>query len=345
MTLNQKIDSNKLVIILFFGALVLLLWFFSRDFTSQLKLVGLGAIALGIIGIVLAERASESIVKHILRDIGIAFIVAVVVTVVYEYSTRHLDERITMLNVIDKAMAEFMPPSVWDEVKQEVLQRQRMRRNIDFEFKVLRDAKLSNGKYITAPAGQVILWMKYGYDLYGMTASPIDVPIQHELGYEMWNEKLEIPRFESVSVISDQGKKRKMYVGDELQKIYDGKGSIRLEGPNLVQLPAAHLNQPVRIESERYELVSTPGSYNLVMPELAARLDNSQDPTITVTISQIPYDLDVRLNTYYAAHNFEQPDKNKNFWTYANIVLPGQGFSVILQPKSQSSNRLAASNQ
>jgi hypothetical protein len=344
MSLSQTIPSNKLII-LFFSALVFLLWFLSRDFATQLKLIGLGAIALGIIALVLAERNSASVVKHLLRDIGIAFIVAVVVTVVYEYSTRHLDERITMLNVIDKAMAEFMPPSVWDEVKQEVLQRQRMRRNVDFEFKVLRDAKLSNGKYVTAPAGQVILWMKYGYDLYGMTASPIDVEIQHELAYEMWNDKLQIPRFERVSVISDHGKKVKMYVGDELQKIDDGKGSIRLKGPNVVQLPPARLNEPVRIESERYELVSAPGSYNIVMPELAASLDNSPDPTIRVTISEVPYDLDVSLNTYYAAHSFKQPDKSKNFWTYEKIVLPGQGFSVIVQPKSQSSVGLAASNQ
>lgn len=343
MTLRQTITSNKLII-LFFSALVFLLWFFSRDFTSQLKLIGLGAIALGIIALVLAERNSTSIAKHLLRDIGIAFIVAVVVTVVYEYSTRHLDERITMLYVIDKAMAEFMPPSVWNEMKEEVLQRQRMRRNVDFEFKILRDAKLSNGKYISAPAGQVILWMKYSYDLYGMTANPIDVPIQHELAYEMWNERLEIPRFEKVSVISDHGKTVKDYVGDDLQKIYDGKGSIRLEGPNLVQLPPARFNQPVRIVSERYELVSAPGSYNLVMPELAARLDDSQDPTIKVTISEIPYDLDVSLNTYYAAHNFEQPDKSKNVWIYEKIVLPGQGFTVIVQPKSQSSARIAASN-
>lgn len=343
MALKETITSNKLII-LFFGALGFLLAFFSHDFTSQLKLIGLGAIALGIIGLVLAERASASIVKHILRDIGVAFIVAVVVTVVYEYSTRHLDERVTMLNVIDKAMAEFMPPSVWNEVKQEVLQRKMMRRNVDFEFKVLRDAKLSNGKLITVPKGQVLLWMKYGYDLYGMTADPIDVPIQHELGFEMWNAELEIPRFESVSVISDSGKKRKMYVGDDLQKIYHGKGSIRLEGPNLVRLPAAHLNQPVRIESERYELVSVPGSYNLVMPELAARLENSQDPTITVTISEIPYDVVARLDTYYAAHIFEQPDKNNLFWIYEKIVLPGQGFTVILQPRSQASVNLAASN-
>ena len=343
MTFKETVTSNKLVI-LFFGALVFIVWFLSRDFTSQLKFIGVSALILGLIALFLAARAPESIVKHILRDIGIAFIVAVVVTVVYEYSTRHLEERITMLYVIDKTMAEFMPPNVWNEVKEEVLQRQRMRRNVDFEFKVLRDAKLSNGKVITAPAGQVILWMKYSYDLYGMTSSPLEVPIQHELGFEMWNEKLEIPRFEMLKVISDQGRTVKMYVGDELQKIYDGKGSIRLEGPNSVQLPPAHLNQPVTIVSERYELVSQPGSYNVVMPELAARPSDSQEPTIKVTISEVPYDLDVSLNTYYAAHSFKQPDKSKNYWIYEKIVLPGQGFTLIVQPKSQSNGKLAASN-
>src|ERR1044072_2824384 len=110
MTFKETVTSNKLVI-LFFGALVFIVWFLSRDFTSQLKFIGVSALVLGLIALFLAARAPESIVKHILRDIGIAFIVAVVVTVVYEYSTRHLEERITMVYVIDKTMAELMPPS------------------------------------------------------------------------------------------------------------------------------------------------------------------------------------------------------------------------------------------
>lgn len=334
----SSIFTLNRVIAVFFAGLLGLLLYFTRPFALHLQAIALLVMVIGLLALLLAlgaKKQRKEFVGDLLRDVGIALVVAVVVTVIYEHSTRNLEERVTMLHTIDKTMAAVMPLSVWEEVKREVLLRHRIRRNVDIEFKILRNARLSNGKYITAPPGQVILWMKYGYDLYGMAEGGTYEPVQHELAYEMWNKELQIPRFESVSVIRDQGKQVKLLVGEELKRFCDGQ-TLRL-GPDLVQLPAPQLNKPVRIVSERYELMGAPGSYNLVMPELTARVEGSNNPTIKVSVSEIPSDLEVKLTTYYAPHTFTPAADTDNVWVYNNIALPGQGFTLIVQPKIRPS--------
>jgi hypothetical protein len=329
-----QITTNRVII----GCLVLflaLLFYFTRPFPSHLRWIAALVSAIGILWLLLANRTKKEILKDVLRDLGIACIVAVVVTAIYEYSTRDIEKRETVLSMIDTAMAEFLPKTAWDEVKQEILRRNRVRRNVDIEFKISRKARLSSGKYITAPPGQVILWMKYGYDLVAVGPGAAYEPVQHELAHEMWNEDLQIPRFEKVTIIRDSGKQEDLYEGERLKRIYDGK-SILL-GPDVVQLPAPQLHQSVKIVSERYELMSAPGSYNLVMPELTVRGDGSTDPTIRVRVTELPPDLEIRLDTYYAAHKFTPAGGSDNSWVYNNLMLPGQGFSLIVKPKPRTS--------
>jgi hypothetical protein len=324
--------KSRLPLILFFGLLFVVLWYFARQFTLHLKLVALVVLGIGIVVLLLARRAKEeSLLQDLLRDIGIAFIVAVVVTVVYEHSTRSIEEREAYL----RGMTEFVPKSVWEDVKEEVLHRQRMRRNVEIEFKISRKARLSTGTYISAPPGQVILWMKYGYDLYAIGPGAASERVQHQLGYEMWNPDLEIPRFEKVTLIRDNGQKEDLWEGERLKRIIQDWSIIL--APDIVQLPAARLHQPVRIVSERYELMCAPGSYNLVMPELTVRADGSNVPTIKVAVTELPPDLEFRLDTFYAEHKFDPAGSSDNSWVYTNVVLPGQGFSLIVQPKPKVS--------
>jgi len=81
----------------------------------------------------------------------------------------------------------------------------------------------------------------------------------------MWNEELQLPRFEWVRIFTLdkflQQKEKKRYEGEALRKLEDGKGSIKLQGEDAVELP----NPPefVRIVTRRYEIVDTPGQYTL----------------------------------------------------------------------------------
>jgi len=328
--------SRLILLIVFVVLAVILLWRFTEPLPRHLKVIGLIVFLFGLVVVLLARLFKEyELLKDLLRDIGIACVVAVVVTVIYEASTRSIERRESMLHGIDVSMAESLGEKGWQDVRQEVLLRHRIRRNVDIEFKLLRKARLSTGKYIIAPTGQVILWMKYGYDLYAIAPGAAYEPVQHELDYQMWNEELQIPRFERVTVFRDSGKQVDPYEGDRLKRINDGR-SILL-GPDILKLPAPQLHQPVRIVSERYELVCAPGAYNLVMPDLTVRADGSADPTIKVSVTELPPDLDIRLDTYYAPHKFTPAGSSDNSWVYNSLVLPGQGFTLIVQPKPRAS--------
>lgn len=325
---------NRGIVVLLILLLVVLVYF-TYPLPRHLIFIGLLVSVIGILCLVLAKRVQKQSWQELLRDIGIACVVAVVVTVIYESGTRSVERREAVLSGIDTAMAEFIGKNGWKDLEQEVLRGHRIRRNVDIEFKISRKARLSNGKYITAPPGQVILWMKYGYDLYAIDPAAASERVQHELAYEMWNPELGIPRFEKVTLIRDNGTKEDPWEGERLARIYKD-GSVVL-GPDIVNLPAPQLNQPVRIVSERYELMSAPGSYNLVMPELTVRPDGSTDPTIKVAVTELPPDLDIRLDTFYAAHKFNPAGNSDNSWVYDNLVLPGQGFTLIVKSKPKPS--------
>ncbi len=327
--------NSKVWFAVLLAALLLLLGYFTYPLPRHLFFIGVLVLAVGIVWLVLATRIENHSWKEFVRDIGIACLVAVIVTWIYEAGTRSVERRETVLRGIDTAMAEFIGENGWTDVKQEVLRGHRIRRNVDIEFKISRKARLSNGKYITAPPGQVIVWMKYGYDLYAIDSAAASEPVQHELGYEMWNPDLGIPRFEKVTLIRNNGEKEDPWEGERLATLC--KDGAVILGPDILKLPPPKMNQPVTIVSERYELMSAPGSYNLVMPELTEPPDGSTAPTIKVAVTEIPPDLEFDLNTYYAAHKFSPAGDKHDSFVYDNLVLPGQGFSLILRSKPRAS--------
>jgi hypothetical protein len=138
----------------------------------------------------------------------------------------------------------------------------------------------------------------------------------------MWNPDLRLPRFDKVAMkgpgidVQYNGK-------DQLEKISDGPGGIKIN----VELLPLESNRPVHVETERHELVNTPGSYYLVVRELTANEKGSTAPAVNITI-KLPPDLDADVRTYYAAHEFRRvPGINR--WTFTGTMLPGQGVDLL----------------
>lgn len=167
-------------------------------------------------------------------------------------------------------MSSFAPSDVWSEITKQVMAKNFLRRNVNIKIKLTRDGVIEDNQKISMPKGSAVLWMSYEYDLYGLSAGKSTVDVQHELAYEMWNKDLRLPRFERVIVSSD-GKEIKRYEGAALNEIDNKQGSIVLSKDKAVNLPPPERNMPVKIITERYEIVNIPGSYNLVMPELVAK--------------------------------------------------------------------------
>src|SRR5205085_1257272 len=141
-------------------------------------------------------------------DIGIAFLVAGIVSIGYEYSTRNLAEWKTWLDAINRAMLEWVPENVWNEVKAQIIHRNAVRHNVQIELRLTREAPAINGKRVPLPPGQAVLWMSYGYDLYGLAPGESHIDVSHEVDYTpMWNRDLQLPRFDRVIVTDAEGEK------------------------------------------------------------------------------------------------------------------------------------------
>lgn len=328
-----RITVNRVVVFVLIVSLCLLIYL-TYPLPRRLLLIGVLVSIIGILWLYLATRTKNKSWKDLFRDVGIACIVAVVVTVIYEASTRTDENEKTFLSGINKAMAEFIPKRDWEEITQDVIRQNRIRTNIKIEFKLLRKARLANGTYINAPSGQIILWMKYGYDLYAVGPGAKHESVKQELAYEMWSPELQIPRFEKISVIRDHGQNEDPWQGERLQNISDGKSIVL--GPEIIKLPDPIAKQSIGIVSERYELMGAPGSYKLVIPELTLRLSESE-PTIRVDVTEIPPELDVSLNTY-AEHKFTPTGNRDHSWVYNNVMLAGQGFTLIVHSKPKASS-------
>ncbi|MGA8806612.1 MAG: hypothetical protein WB973_01955 [Thermoanaerobaculia bacterium] len=300
---------------------------FGLDVPIQLWIGVAIAFAVGVAALILERRFKEgSLAAELSRDIGIAFIVAGIVSVGYEYSTRNLAERKTLLDTVNRAMLAFVPENVWDEVKDQIIRRNAVRRNVQMELRLSHEAPPVNGKKVALPPGQAVLWMSYGYDLYGLAAGESHIDVSHEVDYTpMWNPDLRLPRFDRV-IVTDADGRITVYDGAALQRLEDGKGSLTLTS---IRLPPPSQGKPVRIVTERYELVNTPGYYYLVMRELTAHAEQSSEPTVKIAITQLPSDIDADVVTFYGPHGFTKPDPTKNVWVFGKTLLPGQGLNIV----------------
>lgn len=281
-------------------------------------------------------RASLSNIRWggILKDVGIGFIVAGVVSVTYEWNTRSTAEREKGIEIVNSLMSGIIGPNVWEEIRNEAVKAPRVRRNFVINLHLQRDWTLPNGQKIVLPKCRAILSVEVGYDLYLVSSEEPQPPVQASLDYEMWDEALQLPRFESVRVITPKNAFQAEEVkieGDVLQKkgeIYDGQGTITLQGKYAVKFPPPDMNTPVRIITKRYEIVNTPGQYSLTMGALTARVPNTEPHTITVHFMDHLDDVEPSIDTFWSGHKFT-PNADKSEWTFDGIMLPGQGLQIV----------------
>src|SRR5689334_5467857 len=140
--------------------------------THNLWFLSITSLVLGFLFIALSyrlEKRSKHLWAHITRDVGIACLVAIIVTAIYELHVREILETGKMEDVLTTVLKYNVPKNVWDEVHRTVLMRNVLRRNVDIEFEIRKDDSL--------PAGLTFLTMKYSYDLYRLKSSTSDVTI------------------------------------------------------------------------------------------------------------------------------------------------------------------------
>lgn len=291
------------------------LWLFSL----AVLMVGIGLIVSSKIPSPLGWTAHEP--AELARDIGIALIVAPVVTIVYEAGTRRSAQLNAMSSLLNVTMRSFVTDELWQEIKEQVVKRNRTRRNIEIKVRVLREVEVNNTQK-TLPDDVIILEIEYGYDLHRLIAEDRKVDITHALDIHMRDEAFRVPCFRWIDVQVEGQSQPYRFKDEELAKLYDpGSGVFSCS----LALPAG---SAARIVSNRYEKVFVPGMYTLFMPELITHPDDakSDSRTIHITVENLPENLEANATTWFAPHELVLEKTNE--WSFKRPMLPGQGIGL-----------------
>lgn len=276
----------------------------------------IGAAILGFVLVYIASGGFQGtpaaeLWHDLFRDVGIAFMVAAIVTAIYELHARTRFDRATMTGVLGSIYNDIVDGSVWEEIRQQILDKELVRKSGQVTISLKRNNSL--------PHGQHIVWVEFEYDLAGLRSTHRRIELRHFLDSFMSNTTLNLPRFDQI-VIGD-----KVYKGNALKDCIDGAGVFKkrlsIEGRE---------GRPVKIVVERHEIVYVPGAYNLIMGELT--------DGIRIHLEQITEDIEVEVNMKGKVDKLEED----GFLHCRKFFLPGQGVEFRFKPKSMTAETAAS---
>ncbi len=262
-------------------------------------------------GIAYYIRDSSHLAYEIFRDIGIAFLVAVVVTLIYEFYARRHYERKKFINTLQVIMNEIVHPGVWEEVRNQIIEKSMIREGNQITLTLEEQEGLTNG--------QMVLCLEYEYAIRSLRSKPGPVKILHYLDNHIECKQCDLPRFEKIEI----GKKD--YSADIRSRIDNGVISI---GHTL----KARDKAPVRVRTRRKEITYVPGSYNLIMGEICEGL--------TIKLDQIPAGIVAYVHVWPHTEKPILLEQDKTLESFIDkILLPGQGCEFRFTPKTFAANR------
>ena len=239
-----------------------------------------------------AARVKDHPVSHdVLNELGIAIVIAAMVTLMYETYAREVLARETMVRIIESIMGDMFDTQLWEEMRKQLLRRTAVRRAFSVRLRVERDERL--------PAHQAIMWMSISYRLHALREKTEEVKLYHYLDRFMHDEKTGLPRFTHISV------------GDE---VIDPR---KLHGRFAKEVDIRTWPDGVPVVVERREIVYTPGSYSLIMSDLTS--------VEIVKVEDVPADVSVEINW-----TLDKPHPVKPFEAcpVKRMLLPGHAIEI-----------------
>jgi hypothetical protein len=283
--------------------------FYWRDLVVYLIPV-LGAIvSFGLASYFTRIGQKHSLRYDIARDIGMALLVALVVALVYEVYSKRLYEGRRFISTLQVIMDEIVHPRVWEEVRNQIIERTMIRENNQIRLTLEEQSGLTNG--------QMVLCVDYEYDVRSLRSKPVPFTILHYLDDHIQCAENDLPRFEQVEVGS------KNYSGDKLkEKTVGGVFSLALT-------LKPRDKDPVRVRTRRKEITYVPGSYNLIMGEIC--------DGVRINLDKIPPGIVAHVHVWPHTKN---PIPLKLGPTvdrfHDKILLPGQGCEFRFTPEITS---------
>jgi hypothetical protein len=202
------------------------------------------AMVVGLVLIYVATRFKAHATTHdVLREFGIAIVIASIVTLMYETYAREVLAQETMAKVVESVMGDMFDAQLWEEMRRQLLQKTVVRREGIVRLSLEPHAKLSNG--------QTVLWVSLTYRVHELRTKSKTIHIRHSLDTFMTRKDLDLPRFTRIQI------------GD---RVLDPRTLI--EGRLDIDSPADSSRYGTNVLIERREIVHLPGAYHLIMSEL-----------------------------------------------------------------------------
>ncbi len=219
------------------------------------------AVGLGLIAGSLHLSDRDGLLHHTLRDLGIAFIVAAVVTAAVELHIRERFQLDTIDQVFGTTMGALWNIDVWRQVRKQIFDRKIIREEFDIHLSFLKsDANRPN---------RTLIQVRHSYYALSLMRRPETILIKCSLDKHISDKSLDIPRFTFLRIGEEACNLEEIDL-----KAPPANCPIKMEndGETLITqlkdlLPEKD-SKPVRVELARKELVYIPGSYILVMAEL-----------------------------------------------------------------------------
>lgn len=241
----------------------------------------------------------------IVRDLGVASLVSVIITIVVEFYARNRLQAEIRSGVIEATLRRLIPEKVWEKIKIEILSQDTIRRNWTLIMNVAEDATLGDGRFRCDTI--------QSYELHNLTGRETTVLVQHELYPHITGQSANgdaLPRFVRATVGAQH------YEGAELQELLRD-GGLKLELP--VPLPAGEVGMPVRLESR--EIVRANDTFVWWMT-------NTTDQA-TVEVSA-PDTLHFHLRAPYHHGPLQEITPGRR-WMFPGIIALGQGLEFLTE--------------
>lgn len=274
----------------------------SLAFGLVLAVPALLGMALLIIAYLLG---SGSLAHDIVRDLGIAALVAVIITIVFEFYARNRLEAEIRAGVIEATIRRLIPERVWEKIKIEILSQDTIRRNWTLIMNVVDDSVLGDGRYLSDTI--------QSYELHNLTGRETTALVRHELYTHIRGQDANgdsLPRFVRVTV----GPKH--YEGEDLKQLLRN-GGLKLELP--VPLPAEEAGVPVRLEVK--EIIRANDTFVWWMTNTTDRA--------TVEIAA-PDNLRFTLRAPFHHGPLQEVTPGRR-WMFPGIIALGQGLEFLTE--------------
>lgn len=254
------------------------------------------------------ERVNHEGFRSVLmRDLGIAFIVAVLLTVVIErYARNRLADELRS-GIVEATFQRLIHPKVFDQVRHHVMNADLLKENWQIEMVVSDDPEISR-VYPDFYVSKTLL----RYTLRNISGKEITHPFEVELDRDVTGPDgvTSLPKFESITVGANK------YEGEELEKRLEADGS-------LFSCKCTIGETPVQIVAMLREIIRVPDTITWSTMQCA---DGAK---FSIDVSAVKG----RGIAFEVTPNHPQRDGLKTLvkgrsWEFPVAMLPWQGFEI-----------------